>query len=244
MVLNDPSDMPVLFRLQGAPVRLDASFLLVPLYFAFLRIGVTATEWLLAILIGSIIIFLSVLLHEIAHAVVARRHRVNPEVIVVGGFFGYVRLPSIQRSRRADVSILAAGPLANLLLFGILMIGLQLLALSPTPGDARFQFPMTSYAIPWLARIVKTAAYANLGMFVLNMMPAFPLDGGRIYRLLLLRLLNWPTSTRAIAALGVLVGVCSLFAAIKYGPALIIFAIWLMYTNATIVRAPDTADEF
>ena len=62
-------------------------------------------------------VFLSVLLHELGHATVARLFGVPVGEILVGGFYGYARLLETPRSTAANVAILFAGPLANGVLF-------------------------------------------------------------------------------------------------------------------------------
>jgi len=106
-----------LFRLAGIPVRVDITFALVPLFlFGILQQApfAIAGPAFAAIIAG---VFLSILLHEIGHATVARLLGVRVGEILVGGFYGYARMLDAPRSTAANVAILFAGPLANGLLF-------------------------------------------------------------------------------------------------------------------------------
>ncbi len=124
----------------------------------------TSTYWVLGA-ITSILFFGSVLVHELAHAFVALRHKVPVRSISLFIFGGVAELTQEPRNARSEFWIAIAGPLASLglaALFG----GLYLL-------DQHI--PMLAAPSIWLARI-------NLALVVFNLIPGFPLDGGRILR--------------------------------------------------------------
>lgn len=99
------------------PVRIELTFLFVPLYYMGSLTTGTTLEGLAMTLMSIAGIFLSILFHEIGHGAVARHYGQRVDELVVGGFYGYARIIGIAPSRRAAVMVLVAGPLANLALF-------------------------------------------------------------------------------------------------------------------------------
>ena len=134
-------------------------------------------------------IFLSVVAHEFAHALVARRFGVRTSAITLFLFGGVATLESEPPTPRAETMIALAGPLASALLGGI-AFGL---------------FSLDGHFVrgPLAAMIDPLALYltaANLGLAVFNMIPAFPMDGGRVLRAALWRMRGSQTSATASAS--------------------------------------------
>ena len=125
------------------------------------------TYWLTG-LGTAIVFFLSLLAHEVAHALVARRHGVEVMGLTLWLFGGVATLGSEPPTPRADFRIAAAGPAASLGLaagFELVAIGLQALDTAH----------LVVVAAAWLAGI-------NLMLGLFNLIPGAPLDGGRILR--------------------------------------------------------------
>lgn len=135
------------------------------------------------------------------------RYGQHVEELVVGGFFGYARIHGLAPSRWAATWVLLAGPLANLIIF-VWLWGLLGFPDVTWWGDVDYDVEASTaiYHYPTLAMAANRLAELNLMLFVFNLMPAFPLDGGRIYRLLLSRVRPRVESVRVIASLGMLVG--------------------------------------
>ncbi len=124
----------------------------------------TAAYWFLGA-VTSLLFFGSVLVHELAHALVALRNKLPVRAINLFIFGGVAELTQEPRSAGAEFRIAIAGPLASLAL-AALFGGLWLLD---------HQIPYLAAPSIWLARI-------NLLLALFNMIPGFPLDGGRILR--------------------------------------------------------------
>src|SRR5918996_3003158 len=112
--------------------------------------------------VAAVLFFVSVLLHELGHALQARRERIEIEGITLWLFGGVATLRGGFQSAGAEFRIAVAGPLVSLAL-GILFVALALVGL-PEAADA---------VVAWLG-------YVNLSLLVFNLVPAVPLDGGRI----------------------------------------------------------------
>lgn len=115
------------------------------------------------------VLFLSVVLHELGHALVARRFKVPTAHITLYPFGGIAALRSEPKSAKAEFWIAIAGPLVNVLL--MLLSGL-----------AWFVSGWMPFAL---------FAGLNLVMAVFNLIPAFPMDGGRVLRAGLSPILGW-----------------------------------------------------
>jgi Zn-dependent protease/CBS domain-containing protein len=111
---------------------------------------------------GAIAFYACLLAHEMAHALVARRNGVKVAGITLWLFGGVSRLDGEPKSAGAEALIAGVGPLTSL---GVAVIAF-VLALLPMP-------PLAGYLLGWLA-------YVNLALALFNLVPAFPLDGGRL----------------------------------------------------------------
>jgi len=130
-------------------------------------VGTRATYWVAA-LVASVLFFGSLLAHEISHAVVARRHGVAVRSITLWLFGGVAQLGGEALTPGADFRIAAAGPGTSLLLVGV-FAGVQ--GLMSAVGVHGLVAAVPS----WLWKI-------NLLLAAFNLIPAAPLDGGRILR--------------------------------------------------------------
>jgi Zn-dependent protease len=238
--MNFLADTPrlELFRLAGIPIKLDITFILVPI---FLFSVLQQSPGTFAILIAGV--FLSVFLHELGHATIARLFKVPVGEILIGGFYGYARILQAPPSALASILILFAGPLTNGLLFllcwhvlGQPEVGItgHFGPIDPSPWLA--ERPWGIYAAFMLARI-------NLAMLVFNLLPAFPLDGGRIYRDMLGTVLPRSFAVRAIAALGVIVGLWSAFYGFASSIVLLLIGAQIAIMNWAILKQPVEAED-
>jgi Zn-dependent protease/predicted transcriptional regulator len=123
-------------------------------------------------LLSALLLFASILLHELGHAVVARRHGVEIEEIDLWLLGGVARMSGQPRAAGDELRFALAGPavtLAIAVVFGAIALAL------PASGA------------PALAAVVEYQAFVNAAILVFNLLPAFPLDGGRVARALLWR---------------------------------------------------------
>lgn len=130
----------------------------------------TATYWIGGV-VGSLLLLCSLLAHELAHAVVARRAGVEVEGLTLWLFGGVATFHGEATSPRDDLRIAAAGPLTSFAL--ALVSGLAAVGLGAVPGAG-----LATGVAGWLATI-------NLVLAVFNLVPGAPLDGGRVLRAVL-----------------------------------------------------------
>ena len=166
-------------RLLGFPIRIDYSWFVV-----LVLVTWTFGSWQFPIdlpgqsrityfamgLSGALLLFLSVLLHELAHSVVARSRGIAVEGITLFIFGGVAEMRQ-EPGRALDEFLLTiVGPLSSLALAGAFMVLARLFALLDAPPAAV---------------VANTLSVLNLVLAVFNMVPAFPLDGGRVLRSIL-----------------------------------------------------------
>ncbi len=165
----------------GIPIRLHISLLLMVLYLG-LKFG-----WLWGTLLYIGLAF-SIVLHELGHSLVAmaKNCRVREiTLLFIGGAAQMERIPT----RPMDEFLMAiAGPAVSLVLSGVFYILATLFSTAPIP---RFGFSL-----------LEILAVINLGLVLFNMLPAFPMDGGRILRALLAQKLGRLKATSIAATLG------------------------------------------
>ena len=123
--------------------------------------------WLVSAL-AVVLFYASLLSHEMGHAIVARRLGVKVDGITLWLFGGVARLRGDAATRGTEVKIAIAGPLVSLAL--AILFGATTFALDATAGP-----PLVEVGCAWLAG-------SNAMLLVFNLIPAFPLDGGRLLR--------------------------------------------------------------
>jgi Zn-dependent protease len=162
-------------RLAGVSVGLNWSLLVMVAFiaggladnrFAFEAPGYSATEYALAGGLTAVMLLFGVLLHELGHAVVARRFGMRVDGITLSWMGGVTRIEGDARSPAAELGIAGVGPLTSAAFGGALWIIRLLVA---GAGGGR----LTVSALGWLAVI-------NVVLAVFNLLPASPLDGGRV----------------------------------------------------------------
>ena len=172
------------FRIRGIRVGVHPTwFLILFLFILWLRPRfedaiITPGQGFVATVIGSLLFFGSIVLHELGHAFAARREGIGVAGVDLFFFGGFMRAMRDSETPGEEFRVAAAGPAVTLLLtLGFGAVGFALL------GDMLLNAAVFDYASGSLLEVVIAfTALANAGLFVLNMVPAFPLDGGRITR--------------------------------------------------------------
>jgi Zn-dependent protease len=196
---------------ERAPIRVHAGFLLAA--------GVlTLPYWLMGklsgivlVAIGVVTVFVSVFLHELGHASVGHSHGVAARRIDLHLFGGTVEFHNRPRLMQEDFAIIIAGPLANLALaaFAYAMLMWIGAARPGTLGHGGPFAPSAIYGTGIPARALAFALYLNLGLFVVNMLPGYPLDGGKLLFMLIARRWNGRIATWVVGGFGVVLSLVS-----------------------------------
>lgn len=150
-------------------------------------------------LLSIILLFACVLLHELGHGLQARALGLSVRGITLLPTGGLVQLETSPSHPWHEVMVSLAGPMANLglaLALGIIAYATQPFSLQGWSNYLLFQ------ATPGVASLLLYLVWANLLLFFFNMVPAFPMDGGRVIRGALAILLDFETATRLAGGLG------------------------------------------
>jgi len=180
--------------LSGIPIYLHVSWLIVfgliawtlaSGYFPAEQPGLSAVSYWALGLAASGLLFVSVLLHEFGHALVSRRHGLKIHSVTLFIFGGVARLKTEPQDSRTELQVALAGPFVSLALAAGLALLTGLMGLPPM-----------------LRAIARYLTTINLVVGVFNLVPAFPLDGGRVLRALLWSRLGKARATQAAAGAG------------------------------------------
>jgi Zn-dependent protease/predicted transcriptional regulator len=178
-------------KIFGIEIRIDLTFILLVLYIAVTEQLAKAaiTPWRETVLLA--IIFGSVVLHELGHALVGRHSGVSPRAIVlmpIGGVTIFDDAQTeLQPDWKRDARIAAAGPLVNFALAAFAALLLQV----AIPQGLQWNSPyITSTDLP------HSFVWANLWLGLFNLLPAYPMDGGRVLRAVFSRRMDIVSATR------------------------------------------------
>ena len=171
-------------------------------------------------------IFVIIVVHELGHALVARRYGIKTRDIMllpIGGIASLERMPD---KPQQELAVAIVGPLINLVLAGIIYLGIV-----ATDGTTRM-----SEATTIGGAIATQLMWINIGLAVFNMLPAFPMDGGRVLRALLAMRMGHERATDIAARLGKVSAVAIAIAGLFYNPLLLLIA-FVVWSGASQERA-------
>jgi len=204
-------------RIAGVPIYLDMILVLILILFTHQYFTSGDTQLMSAGILIIIGILASILLHEMGHMLAARIWKVGTDEIEIGGLGGVARFSSsLPRSVIAQTVIYLAGPAANFLLWK----GLGALTLEAW-GMGK---PMLGIALASLAGI-------NYWLMIFNLLPAFPLDGGRTLEAWLSPLFGYRWAIRIVAGLGLAVTALVVWMALPTNFWLLLVAFALFQAN-------------
>jgi Zn-dependent protease len=191
--------------LFGIDLYVNWTFLLPPLI-AWRIVANEEGDYQLATLyaIGVVFIFGCVMLHELGHALMARVFGIQTKDITLYPIGGIARLERMSEKPWEEFWIAIAGPAVNVAIAALLFLLFVLCySLSPERLGAWLAESPKRSAGGLLAELFKLVLSGNLFLVFFNMLPAFPMDGGRVLRALLSRWLGHLRATEIAAALGV-----------------------------------------
>lgn len=199
-------------RILGIDVSLHWSLLLLIAFY-----GVTSGT---AVLTAAV--FGCVLLHELGHSMAARQFGINTDSIVLLPIGGIASLERMPRNPYQELWIAVAGPLVNVVIAAALYLSLPLIA-AVAPSSQM-----------WFVYLIG----ANIFLVLFNMLPAFPMDGGRVLRSILAMNMSYLSATQIAAKVGrmmaVLLGTVGLF----YGHfMLMLVAVFVFFAGSAEARA-------
>lgn len=185
-----------LFTFRGIRVYVHWTFVILLAYIAFM--GFRADKDAMAILgeLGLVlIVFVCVLLHEFGHALMAQRYGVDTKDITLLPIGGMANLSRMPEEPKQEFWITVAGPAVNLVIALLAFIAIAIKGLDLMASDIMLGATTGTQVLMFLFA-------ANLTLFLFNLIPAFPMDGGRILRSLLSMRMARDKATRIAAGVG------------------------------------------
>jgi stage IV sporulation protein FB len=206
---------------KGTVVRLHFTFIL---FLAWIGVALFAQGGMQAALGGIgflLLLFLCVVLHEFGHILAARHFGIHTPEVLLLPIGGVSRLERIPERPREELFIALAGPAVSLAIAAALVA-----ILGGFPGPAEI------LAAPSGRSLLAQLAFANLGLLIFNLFPAFPMDGGRVLRAILSARFGHLRGTRIAARTGQLVAVLVGMIALMTGQVLLVAICFFVYLAA------------
>ena len=170
-----------IIRIAGIQLRIHVTFVLLIAWLAF---GSASAA------IFILLLFLCVVLHEFGHALAAKAYGINTPDITLLPIGGVARLERIPEEPKQELAIAAAGPAVTAI------IALSLFIVIAARGAMAFQTPIEG------DDLVLNLFKINVWLLLFNLIPAFPMDGGRVLRALLATRLSYARATQVAATVG------------------------------------------
>jgi Zn-dependent protease len=207
-------------RLFGIPLFMHWTFLILLgwVFYRDMARGLEASQALVSVAF-ILVLFACVVLHELGHALTARQFGIPTADITLLPIGGVARLERMPEKPSQEFLVAIAGPLVNVVIAGLL----HAIGFRPSMG-------------PDMENILQhrnfwgEVLFVNLFLVAFNLLPAFPMDGGRILRALLAMVMPYPKATRLAASVGQLMAILFGFAGLSSGnPFLVLIAlfVWL-----------------
>jgi Zn-dependent protease/predicted transcriptional regulator len=202
-------------KLFGIPIRVHYTFLLLLAFIWYVESTVLGARAGLHSVVFWILIFLCVLCHEFGHSLVAKSYGLDIASIVLLPIGGVSQITEIPRDPIKEVNITIAGPTVNFLIAGILLFFGKLV-------DSSMQFSKISLQS---GSIIVDLFWANVMLGLFNIIPAYPMDGGRILRGIIAMKKEYTEATRLAADVGKLFAIAFILIGFFYNLWLILIGI-------------------
>jgi Zn-dependent protease len=221
-----------LFDVGGTAVRIHLTFFL-------LLAWIGAVHWMhggpAAAVDGVVFIallFLCVVLHEFGHVFAARRYGIRTSDVTLLPIGGVASLERMPEKPSQEIVVALAGPAVNLVIALVLIVVLE----------ARFDLSQMTQLEQAQSTLTGRVAAANIALLLFNLIPAFPMDGGRVLRALLATRLGFTQATRVAANIGQGLAIVFGFLGLFGNPLLVLIAVFIFLAasgEAGYVQARD-----
>jgi Zn-dependent protease/CBS domain-containing protein len=209
-------------RVGGIEVRIHVTFFLLLAVFASFYGAQGGASGTVKIVIFFLLIFLCVLLHELGHAFAAKAYGIRTVDITLLPIGGVARMERMPEKPAQELVVAIAGPLVNVVIAAALLL---VLAVTGNLDFGEVLDP-TRFNALW------ALLYTNVMMVVFNLIPAFPLDGGRVLRALLATRLSYERATQIAATVGQALALLMGIWAFSKGPASLALIAIFIYMGA------------
>lgn len=213
-------------RIAGTAVRIHITFLLLLAWIGLSAWRTGGSEAALGGLVFILLLFGCVLAHEFGHILMARRFGIaTPEVTLlpIGGVAALERMPE---KPREQLAVAVAGPAVNVAIAAVLLLYLGASADSSQVAEGMNRLEDSSF------NLVARLASANVFLVLFNLLPAFPMDGGRVLNALLAMRMDKRKAMRISARTGQMMAFLFGFAGLVWGNPMLVFIAIFVYVAA------------
>jgi Zn-dependent protease len=206
-----------LFDVAGTAVRIHLTFFLLLAWIAAIHWSSGGPAAAADGVVFIVLLFLCVLAHEFGHVFAARRYGIATSDVTLLPIGGVASLERMPEKPGQEIFVALAGPAVNLVIAVVLVVVL----------GARFDLTQMAQLEQATTTMTGRVAAANVALLVFNLIPAFPMDGGRVLRALLAVPLGYTRATRVAATIGQ--GLAFVFALLGLlgNPLLILIAVFI-----------------
>lgn len=208
----------VLGSIAGIQLEVHVTFVIVLAWvvLAVARRGATTAD-LVSLVLFVVGIAVSLLLHELGHALMARQFGLKTREISLTPMGGFSNIDEMPETPRVQLLVVLAGPTVTLALAGV---GFAVAAATGGISEPRSYDDLS-------ASVVSQLAWFNLVMGIYNLLPIFPMDGGRALRAGLARSRPYVRATHLASRVAQLLSIGLALAGLYYGPIFLLTAVWI-----------------
>ncbi|WP_347925569.1 site-2 protease family protein [Pontimicrobium sp. SW4] len=197
-------------------------FLILWIVFDELKRGGTAKSILFNVAF-VLAVFMCVVLHELGHAFMAKRFGVNTKKITLLPIGGMASLDKIPESPKQELMVVIAGPLVNVAIAILIYLFVPIHKLA----NINLTENLETFSKLTLQNFLLYLFIVNVGLVIFNIIPAFPMDGGRILRALLAMKIDRVRATQIASSIGQVFALAFLLIGLLYNPFLIFIALFI-----------------
>ena len=223
-----------IFRVAGIQLRIHVTFLLLIAWLAFGYYAQGGSVAAASRVIFILLLFLCVVLHEFGHAFAAKAFGINTPDITLLPIGGVARLERMPEEPLQELVIAVAGPMVNVVIaLGLFVAG----------GSQAFFNPSTIEGGSLVAQLMTI----NILLLLFNLLPAFPMDGGRVLRALLATRMTYARATQVAALIGQGFAFAFGFIGLLFNPFLIFIALFVYIgasQKAALAQMKDVSRRF
>lgn len=204
-------------RIAGIDMKIHVTFLLLLAWIGVTYYTQGGAPAALTGIVFILLLFACVVLHELGHALAARRYGIKTADITLLPIGGVARITRMPRDPKQELAIAAAGPAVSI------AIALVLYAVLGGWGNLRDVLALENPRVAMLAKLLT----ANVWLVLFNLIPAFPMDGGRILRAVLAMRTSYTRATQIAASIGQAIAFAFGFLGLFYNPLLVFIALFV-----------------
>jgi Zn-dependent protease len=212
----------------GIPLFINPTFLLIVLWVLFESRGRDAASAILALAV-TLAVFGCVVLHELGHALMARRFGIRTLDITLYPIGGVARLDRISDRPHEELCIALAGPAVNVVIAALLTPLVFVLAFVGKPTVELETVSLSDGLPTMLASFLTMVWLSNICLVLFNLIPAFPMDGGRVLRAVLSGWLGQVRATDIAGRIGFVLAVLfAVLAVVSHNPFLFLISLFVV----------------